>query len=155
MGKPKPNFSFSGLKTALRMAAEATAPLSDQDVADLAAGFQAAVVDTLVDRTDRAMALFMEDRSGLADPVLVIAGGVAANQAIRTALDESTHAAGFRLVAPPSRLCSDNAVMIAWAGAERLSRGNVDPLDTPARPRWPLDAISEPLLGAGAKGAKA
>ena len=154
-GRPEPNFSFSGLKTALRLAAEAAAPLTERDLADLAAGFQAAVVDTLADRTNRAMDLFLTSHPELAAPQLVIAGGVAANQAIRSALDGVAASQGFHLVAPPPRLCSDNAVMIAWAGIERLAAGEQDTLDTPARPRWPLDTVTEPLLGAGAKGAKA
>jgi N6-L-threonylcarbamoyladenine synthase len=91
----------------------------------------------------------------LADRALVIAGGVAANQAIRATLTQEAARHGFRLVAPPPRLCADNAVMIAWAGAERLALGLSDPLDAPARPRWPLDELAAPVLGAGAKGAKA
>jgi N6-L-threonylcarbamoyladenine synthase len=86
---------------------------------------------------------------------LVVAGGVAANEAIRTALRSEAARSGFRLVAPPARLCADNAAMIAWAGAERLALGLTDPLTVAARPRWPLDATSEPIFGSGAKGAKA
>ncbi len=152
--KPGADFSFSGLKTALRLAAEAAAPLSDQDVHDLAASFQRAVVDVVANRATHAMAMFRDGHSSHAD-VLVVAGGVAANEAIRAALREAANAAGFRLVAPPVHLCSDNAVMIAWAGAERLALGLSDSLDVAARPRWPLDALAEPVLGAGAKGAKA
>jgi len=154
IGKPDPNFSLSGLKTALRLAAEKIAPLSDRDVADLAAAFQAAVVDVVADRSRRAMARFRDAHPGLADPVLVIAGGVAANRAIRASLAAETGRHGFRLVAPPPRLCADNAVMVAWAGAERLARGLSDPLGAPARPRWPLDELADPVLGEGAKGAK-
>lgn len=154
-GRPEPNFSLSGLKTALRLAAEKIAPLSDQDVADLAASFQAAVTDTVADRSAKAMALFASQHPGLTDRALVIAGGVAANQAIRDTLTHEAATHGFRLVAPPQRLCADNAVMIAWAGAERLALGLTDPLDAPARPRWPLDELAAPVLGAGAKGAKA
>lgn len=153
--RPEPNFSLSGLKTALRLAAEKIAPLGERDVVDLAASFQAAVVDVVSDRARRAMAVFAGNHPGLADPALVIAGGVAANQAIRAALDAQASANGFRLVAPPPRLCADNAVMIAWAGAERMARGLTDTLDAPARPRWPLDELARPVLGAGAKGAKA
>ena len=148
------DFSFSGLKTALRLAAEAAAPLSDQDVDDLAASFQQAVVDVVANRAAHAMAMFRDGHSSHAE-VLVVAGGVAANEAIRAALREAATVAGFRLVAPPVHLCSDNAVMIAWAGAERLALGLTDSLDVAARPRWPLDALAEPVLGAGAKGAKA
>ncbi len=155
IGKPEPNFSLSGLKTALRLAAEKIAPLSDRDVSDLAASFQAAVVDTVADRAAKAMALFAGAHPGLADPALVIAGGVAANRAIRAALATEAAGRGYRLVAPPPRLCADNAVMIAWAGAERLALGLTDRLDAPARPRWPLDEGAYPVLGSGAKGAKA
>ena len=155
LGRPEPDFSFSGLKTALRLAAEAIAPLSDADVDDLAASFQAAVTDIVADRSRRAMAVFAADHPQIGRPALVIAGGVAANQAIRASLAEATGRQGFTLVAPPPRLCSDNAVMIAWAGAERLALGLADTLDAPARPRWPLDATAAPALGAGSKGAKA
>lgn len=154
-GRPEPNFSLSGLKTALRLAAEKIAPLSDQDVADLAASFEAAVTDTVADRSAKAMSLFASQHPDLNDRALVIAGGVAANQAIRDTLTRAAATHGFRLVAPPQRLCADNAVMIAWAGAERLALGLTDPLDAPARPRWPLDELAAPVLGAGAKGAKA
>jgi len=136
-GKPGADFSLSGLKTALRLAAEAIAPLSEEDVDDLAASFQAAVVDIVRDRAAHAMLMF-EASSPLSAGVLVIAGGVAANQAIRAALAEATAQHGFRLVAPPARLCADNGVMIAWAGAERLALGLTDSLEAPARARWPL-----------------
>lgn len=154
-GRPQPDFSLSGLKTALRLAAEKIAPLSSQDVADLAASFQAAVTDTVVDRTARALDAFDRLHPALGDRVLVIAGGVAANAAIRQALDSAVAKKGFRLLAPPPRLCTDNGAMIAWAGAERLAHGMTDGLDAPARPRWPLDDLAAPRLGAGAKGAKA
>jgi N6-L-threonylcarbamoyladenine synthase len=140
-GRPGADFSLSGLKTALRLAAEEVAPLSSADVDDLAASFQAAVVDVVRDRSANAMEMFAASVSpGVeGEPAFVIAGGVAANQAIRTALAEEASRRGFRLVAPPLKLCGDNAVMIAWAGAERLALGMVDRLDAPARPRWPLD----------------
>jgi N6-L-threonylcarbamoyladenine synthase len=139
LGKPGADFSLSGLKTALRLAAEAIAPVSPTDVADLAASFQAAVVDVVRDRARHAMRSFASR-----DQVetLVIAGGVAANEAIRAALDRETAAHGFRLVAPPARLCADNGVMIAWAGAERLALGLVDSLEAPARARWPLTELA-------------
>ncbi len=155
-GKPGADFSFSGLKTALRLAAESVEPLTPEDVFDLAAAFQAAVVDVVRDRAAHAMAMFRDSEGGdLEMPALVIAGGVAANQALRAALSEEAAAHGFRLVAPPIKLCSDNGVMIAWAGAERLALGLTDPLDFAARPRWPLDETAAPMIGAGTKGAKA
>ena len=151
--RPGADFSFSGLKTALRLAAEAIAPLSDTDVADLCASFQAAVTDIVGNRAAHAMRLF---RDGHAGPhALVAAGGVAANQALRAALSAAAERNAFRVVMPPPRLCSDNGVMIAWAGAERLARGLVDPLEVAARPRWPLDELAAPKLGAGSKGARA
>jgi N6-L-threonylcarbamoyladenine synthase len=146
LGKPGADFSFSGLKTALRLAAEAIAPLCDRDADDLAASFQAAVVEVVADRAGHAMAAFAAGHAGLADPVVVVAGGVAANQAIRAALSAVAGRAGFRLVAPPARLCADNAVMIAWAGAERLALGLVDRLAAPALPRWPLEALSQAAI---------
>jgi N6-L-threonylcarbamoyladenine synthase len=151
--RPGADFSFSGLKTALRLAAEAIAPLSESDVADLCASFQAAVVDVIADRSANAMAMFRAEH--FRADVLVVAGGVAANEAIRAALRQQATASGFRLVVPPARLCTDNAAMIAWAGAERLALGLTDPLDAPARPRWPLDETAPPKLGSGAKGARA
>jgi N6-L-threonylcarbamoyladenine synthase len=155
LDRPVPDFSLSGLKTALRLAAEKVAPLSARDVDDLAASFQAAVTDIVADRAARAMALFVAQHPAVADPALVIAGGVAANQAIRARLVTAATQAEFRLVAPPLRLCTDNAVMIAWAGAERLALGLSDPLDVAARPRWPLDEVATPAIGSGQKGAKA
>ena len=139
LGKPGADFSLSGLKTALRLAAEAIAPVSETDVADLAASFQAAVVDIVRDRARHAMGSFPTRDGG---GTLVIAGGVAANQAIRAALNQETAAHGFRLVAPPARLCADNGVMIAWAGAERLALGLIDSLEAPARARWPLTELA-------------
>ena len=132
------DFSFSGLKTAVRLAAEAAAPLSDRDVADLCAGFQAAVTAIVADRARRALARFRTALPG-AEPRLVVAGGVAANQAIGGALAATAGEAGARLVVPPMKLCTDNGAMVAWAGAERLALGAVDGLDFAARPRWPLD----------------
>lgn len=155
LGRPGADFSFSGLKTALRLAAEAAAPLSETDVYDLAAAFQDAVVDVVVDRTGNAIRLFAESRAELAAQTLVVAGGVAANQALRSALAEVAGSAGFRLIAAPVDLCADNAAMIAWAGAERLALGLVDDFTAPARARWPLDETALPAIGAGAKGAKA
>lgn len=151
VGRPDPHFSFAGLKTALRHEAMARAPLDDQTVADLCASFQDAVADVVRDRTARAMALY-EGRLGAdVQKALVVAGGVAANQRLRKALEALADAHGFRLVVPPPALCTDNAAMIAWAGAERLARGLVDDMTAPARARWPLDPEAPPALGAGVK----
>jgi N6-L-threonylcarbamoyladenine synthase len=136
LGRPQPNFSLSGLKTALRMEAERIAPLTQTDVADLCASFQAAVVDVVVDRTRVALRGFRE----IAGPpaALVAAGGVAANQTIRRGLERLAAEAGLRLIAPPLPLCGDNGAIIAWAGLERLRLGLTDNLTAPARARWPL-----------------
>ena len=150
-GRPEPHFSLAGLKTALRHEALARAPLDDQTVADLCASFQEAVADVVRDRTARAMDLYAERLGADAQKALVVAGGVAANQRLRAALEEVTAARGFRLVVPPPALCTDNAAMIAWAGAERLARGLVDDMAAPARARWPLDLEAPPALGAGVK----
>lgn len=132
------DFSFSGLKTALRQQADKLAPLSDTHVADLAAGFQAAVIDCLADRTVLAMRAFRE-KLGRNDTLpLVVAGGVAANLALRERLADAAAAQDFSLIVPPVGLCTDNAAMIAWAGAERLAAGRIDPDAVKARPRWPL-----------------
>jgi N6-L-threonylcarbamoyladenine synthase len=150
LGRDNCHFSFSGLKTAVGHAVDALGPEpAEADVADMAASFQAAVIDCLADRTARACALFRElhpesDR-------LVVAGGVAANGPLRVALADCAEAAGFRLSAPPIRLCTDNAAMIAWAGIERLTAGWSDPLDCLARARWPLDPDAAPAPGAGVK----
>lgn len=128
------DFSFSGLKTAVAQIAAQS--LTDQQRADLAASFQRAVTDVLADRAVHAMAMMRERHPDAS--LLVVAGGVAANAAIRTELARTAQAHGFRLVAPPMRLCSDNAVMVAWAGIERLRLGLADGMDTAPRPRWPL-----------------
>jgi N6-L-threonylcarbamoyladenine synthase len=141
-GRAEPDFSLSGLKTAVRLEAESIAPLSPQDVADLCASFQAAVLDVIVDRLRAGLREFRR-RYG-APTAVVAAGGVAANQAIRAVLQMLAADAGTRLVAPPPALCTDNAAMIAWAGAERLVLGLTDPLDVPPRARWPLDEVTGP-----------
>ncbi len=132
------DFSFSGLKTAVRLQAEALAPLTDTDVADIAASFQLAVTDIVATRAAQALERFAAELPGT-QPQLVVAGGVAANRSIATALAEVTERAGARLVVPPIALCTDNGAMVAWAGAERLALGVSDPLAVIARPRWPLD----------------
>ncbi len=151
--RPGADFSLSGLKTAVRLAAEDAAPLSDQDVADICASFQAAVTDVVKNRARNAIAMMRAEHPETS--ALVVAGGVAANKAIRAALAEIADDTGLRLVAPPMRLCTDNAAMIAWAGAERLALGPVDDMAVAARPRWPLDESAPAKLGAGAKGPRA
>jgi N6-L-threonylcarbamoyladenine synthase len=145
-GRPEPNFSLSGLKTAMRLEAERMAPLGPSDVADLCASFQAAIVDVIIDRTRVGLRAFREAAGH--PTALVVAGGVAANQAIRTALERFAVESGLRLAAPPVELCGDNGAMIAWAGLERLRLGLVDDLMAPARARWPLDTSRDE---AGAK----
>jgi len=141
-GRQNADFSFSGLKTALRLEAEKIAPLSNQDVADLCASFQQAVVDVVLDRLRLGLRMF-RDRVGTPN-ALVCAGGVAANQAIRKVLHRLAFEAGTLLVAPPPALCTDNGAMIAWAGAERLALGLTDTLDAVPRPRWPLEQVTPP-----------
>ena len=136
--RPTPDFSLSGLKTAVRLEAERIAPLSEADIADLCASFQAAVIDVVVDRTRLGLRLFRE-RAG-APTALVVAGGVAANHGLRRALQRLAGETELRLVAPPPSLCTDNGAMIAWAGLERLRLGMTDSLAAPARARWPLGA---------------
>ncbi len=138
-GRPHADFSLSGLKTALRLEAEKVAPLSDDDVRDLCASFQQAIVDVVADRLRMGMKMF-KDGYG-APTALVAAGGVAANEAIRKVLHRIAFETGTMLVAPPVELCTDNGAMIAWAGAERLALGLTDTLETIPHARWPLDAI--------------
>jgi N6-L-threonylcarbamoyladenine synthase len=140
IGSTEPHFSFAGLKSAVQRAVAS----GDHRREDIAASFQQAIVDCLVDRT--ALALRSSDA-----PALVVAGGVAANEAIRAALAALASRNGRRFSVPPAWLCTDNAAMIAWAGAERLAAGLTDPLDAPARARWPLDDSAEKVRGAGVK----
>lgn len=149
------NFSFSGLKTAMRQRAEAAAPISDQDIADLCAGFQSAVTGCLRDRIERALVRFKTLYPDIA-PQLVAAGGVAANSAIRAMLNEimATHEGVF--IAPPLNLCTDNGAMIAWAGLERAAKGfEPDTLDFMPRSRWPLDEEAQAVISFGKRGQKA
>ena len=142
LGSAEPHFSFAGLKSAVLRAHESGryAP------ADLAASFQQAAIDCVIDRLTRALDAMEPTGS------LVVAGGVAANRAVRGALEALAAARGMRFSAPPPALCTDNAAMIAWAGQERLAVGApADPLDIAARPRWPLDPTAEPVRGAGYK----
>lgn len=142
LGREGCDFSFSGLKTALRRVSEASAPLSDTDIADLCASFQAAICEIIADRVVAAMTLYRDVHKPHDHAVLVAAGGVAANQALRTTLKQCCSDNDFALIIPPAELCTDNAVMIAWAGAQKLADDHTDPLDAPARARWPL---GEPL----------
>jgi N6-L-threonylcarbamoyladenine synthase len=140
VGSGEPHFSFAGLKSAVQRAVAS----GEHRPEDIAASFQQAVVDCLVDRTRLAL--------GKTDaPALVVAGGVAANQAIRGALGALAREQGRGFSVPPGWLCTDNAAMIAWAGAERFTAGLTDELDAPARARWPLDASAEKVRGAGVK----
>jgi len=139
-GRPGCDFSFAGLKTAVRQTVEnlsSRAELSLRDIADLAASFQAAVAESLVDRTANAIAMFRDRQPG--GRHLVVAGGVAANTLLRQKLESLAAAQGLTLIAPPLRLCTDNAAMIAWAGIERFRLNLTDGLDFSPRPRWPLD----------------
>jgi len=157
LDRPGCDLSFSGLKTALLRARDALIAdqggLTEQDRADLCAGFQAAVVDVLAEKTRRALALYMAESPS--NPVLAVAGGVAANIAIRAALETLSSETGTRFLAPPLALCTDNAAMIAYAGLERFAAGKEDDMALSARPRWPLDQTRPAMLGSGKKGAKA
>jgi N6-L-threonylcarbamoyladenine synthase len=138
LGRSDANFSLSGLKTAVRNEISRLTPLDAKDVSDLCASFQAAVLEMTADRLSVGLKLFA-DRFGPAR-ALVAAGGVAANQAIRGALQDVAAKAQTTLIIPPPALCTDNGAMIAWAGAERLAFGMSDTMDAPPRARWPLDA---------------
>lgn len=155
LGDKRLDFSFSGLKTAVRQTAQPYAPLGTQDVCDIAASFQEAVADTLADRVSRSMQKFVERFPNMTAPALVVAGGVAANKRLRSVLEATCAAERFRFIAPPMELCTDNAAMIAWAGAERLALGADYLTQSHIRPRWPLDELSESVYGSGRKGAKA
>jgi N6-L-threonylcarbamoyladenine synthase len=141
VGTAEPHFSFAGLKSAVMRAAQS----GQYSIDDIAASFQQAVIDCLIDRSRRQIARFGDISA------FVVAGGVAANMAIRSALEGLAHAHGLAFVAPPLWLCTDNAAMIGWAGAERFAAGLTDGLDFVARPRWPLDPTAETTRGAGVK----
>jgi tRNA N6-adenosine threonylcarbamoyltransferase len=144
LGRDGADFSFSGLKTAVRLMVEAQRPLSDEATADLAASFQAAVVEVLTDRVRNAMLKFRTEISKENGELrFVAAGGVAANFAIRKALQGLSEEHGFRLDMPPVKLCTDNGAMVAWAGIERLALGLDDPLETAPLARWPLESLKE------------
>jgi N6-L-threonylcarbamoyladenine synthase len=179
LGSAEPHFSFAGLKSAVLRASQS----GNYRPEDIAAGFQQAVVDCLIDRLERALSTqppfvpsevegrhrerlrmrpstslgnaekvqFETPLMGTKPRTLVVAGGVAANGAIRSALEALASRHGMGFVAPPLWLCTDNAAMIGWAGAERFALGLTDPLDMPARPRWPLDPAAEAARGAGVK----
>ncbi|WP_137388467.1 tRNA (adenosine(37)-N6)-threonylcarbamoyltransferase complex transferase subunit TsaD [Rhodoligotrophos defluvii] len=151
VGREGCDFSFSGLKTAIRRAAQAAMPLSDRDIADICASFQAAIADCVADRLRHAMRAFTSRYPEVEQPAVVVAGGVAANAVLRQVMLDAAVEAGFSVSIPPLRLCTDNAVMIAWAGAERLAGGLLDTGTTNARPRWPLDPHAAPAIGAGVK----
>ncbi|WP_333713792.1 tRNA (adenosine(37)-N6)-threonylcarbamoyltransferase complex transferase subunit TsaD [Yoonia sp.] len=151
------DMSFSGLKTAILRARDAVVAehggLTRADQTDLAAGFQAAVADVLVEKTSRALAIYLAMNPET--PGFAIAGGVAANATIRAGLIELCQKKGVAFVAPPLKLCTDNAAMIAYAGQVRMQAGEADDMTLVARPRWPLDKTAAPMLGSGKKGAKA
>lgn len=157
MDRPGCDMSFSGLKTALlrerdKLVAE-KGGITKTDRADLCAGFQAAVTDVLAEKSRRALKEYMALNPD--KPLFAVAGGVAANKAIRAALETVSAEFGAEFSAPPMALCTDNAAMIAWAGIERFRTGARDDMSLAARPRWPLDKTAAPMLGSGKKGAKA
>jgi N6-L-threonylcarbamoyladenine synthase len=154
LDRPGCDMSFSGLKTAVLRMRDSVVRENDglfqRDQSDLAAGFQAAVVDVLAEKSRRALA-----SAGMPLSAFCVAGGVAANRAIREALETVAHDNGLSFVAPPLALCTDNAAMIAYAAAEQSRDGEPDDLSLSARPRWPLDTSQPGMLGSGKKGAKA
>ena len=150
-GKPGCDFSFSGLKTAVRLALESCGPsVSEQDKADLAASFQQTVMAVILDRAKHAIAMF-DAAHGATGRYFVVAGGVAANTTLRSGLVGLAGEFGLRFTAPPMNLCTDNGAMIAWAGLERFRLGMIDDLEAPARARWPLDSLAAPKPYAGVK----
>ena len=159
LDRPGCDMSFSGLKTAVRRECDklvaAQGGLTERDRADICAGFQAAATDALAEKTLRAMTMMVEDRGWAeGERRLAVAGGVAANRSIRTALQSAAADLGFTFTAPPLKLCTDNAAMIAWAAIERWRMGERGG-EVAARPRWPLDEMAAPMLGGGKKGPRA
>jgi len=155
-GKDHANFSFAGLKTAVARAFAAS-DKSTTAKADIAASFQSAVCDVMTERSAKAMDMFGDQHPDLEANRFVIAGGVAANAAIRESLEALCRSRGYSLTAPPMEFCTDNAAMIALAGIEHYIKGDFAPLDIAARPRWPLDkqaAQNRPASGFGKKGPK-
>lgn len=152
LGRTELDFSFSGLKTAVRQYVDAMPgdTLERADIAALAHAFQSVVADVVTDRCRRAMQRFIDEYAPDA-PSLVVSGGVAANTVLRNALQGLTDTMNMSFIAPPLKLCSDNGAMIAWTGVERLKLGMTDTLDVAARPRWPLDPTAEAKIGAGVK----
>jgi len=151
LGREDPHFSFAGLKTAVRHAAQPLAPLREQDIADLCASFQQAVCESVADRVRLAMLTAAEAFVPGAERPFVVAGGVAANAVLKRTLEGVAQQNGYRFSAPPLALCTDNGAMIAWAGAERLALGHIDTLAAPVKPRWPLDPEAPAAIGAGVK----
>ncbi|MEM6615674.1 MAG: tRNA (adenosine(37)-N6)-threonylcarbamoyltransferase complex transferase subunit TsaD [Pseudomonadota bacterium] len=151
-GRPTFDISLSGLKTAIRQEAEALQPLSDGDISDLCASFQATVTEIITDRTARILDRLHAD--GVSLTAIVASGGVAANQTIRNALEDLAAERSLPVAMPPMHLCTDNGAMIAWAALEHHAAGRRDPLDFPARSRWPLDEKAAPKLGFGRAGVK-
>lgn len=148
-GQDTLNLSLSGLKTAVRQQATKLQPLAEQDIQDLCASLQSTIADLLSDRCRKAI-----EAHGEGIETLVVAGGVAANLEIRNALESVAKEAGYRLIAPPLPLCTDNAAMIAWAALERFEQGEASDISLSPRSRWPLDEKSSTMLGSGRKGAK-
>jgi N6-L-threonylcarbamoyladenine synthase len=147
-GRHDPDFSFSGLKTAVRQHAQNLGTLTPDDIADLAYAFQRQAALIVCERTSVAIDIFINKYHSAP---LVVSGGVAANQTIRNTLKELAYSKNMEFIAPPLNLCSDNGAMIAWAGIEKLKSGQQDPLDVAARPRWPLDPTADAKPGAGIK----
>ena len=151
-GRENCHFSFSGLKTAVResfVKIKGENTVSNEDIADLCASFQQAISEVVADRCSKAIDIFLQRHKD--GKFLVVAGGVASNQALRETLRPLTLEKGISLVVPPSNLCTDNGAMIAWAGLERLKLNLTNDLDLAPRPRWPLDPFASPALGAGVK----